>query len=62
MDEAFNSLPVAPDRISTAASFAKASRSRFFLCIQSDDPLFDLDDTRTFLESLAPRRIIEVPS
>ncbi len=40
--------------------FALASRNRFFLCIESDDPLFDPAKTAQFLESMAPREVSEV--
>ncbi len=40
--------------------FALASRNRFFLCIESEDPLFDQEGTARFLESMAPREVSEV--
>jgi uncharacterized membrane protein len=40
--------------------FARASRSRFFLCIRATDPLFDRKATEDFLESLEPREVAEV--
>jgi hypothetical protein len=40
--------------------FALATRNRFFLCIESTDPLFDHDRTVEFLESLEPREVSEV--
>jgi hypothetical protein len=40
--------------------FALASRNRFFLCIESTDPLFDHERTVQFLEGLEPREVSEV--
>ena len=40
--------------------FALASRNRFFLCIESRDPLFDRATTIQFLETLEPREVSEV--
>jgi hypothetical protein len=40
--------------------FALASRNRFFLCIESADPLFDHKKTCEFLETLEPREVSEV--
>jgi hypothetical protein len=40
--------------------FALASRNRFFLCIESRDPLFDRARTIEFLETLGPREVSEV--
>jgi hypothetical protein len=40
--------------------FALASRNRFFLCIESRDPLFDRARTIEFLETLEPREVSEV--
>lgn len=37
--------------------FERASRDRFFLCIEADDPRFDPDDTLRFLERLEPYHI-----
>jgi hypothetical protein len=40
--------------------FEFASRNRFFLCIESTDPLFDRAKTSAFLETLEPREVSEV--
>ena len=41
--------------------FDRASQDRFFLCIESQDPNFHPERTRTFLQSLNPLMIAEVP-
>lgn len=58
---AMNGLPQPYHPVFHVKSFALASRSRFFLCIQSRDPKFDLEATRKDLESTAPHAIHEVP-
>jgi hypothetical protein len=40
--------------------FALASRNRFFLCIEAQDPLFDARATPEFLESLGAKEVSEV--
>jgi hypothetical protein len=41
--------------------FARATRDRFFLCIEASDPRFDPVATREFLQSLQPLSVEEVP-
>jgi hypothetical protein len=45
-------------------SFARASRDRFFLCVEAADPKYDPAGTKAFLEGLAkkPLTVEEVPS
>ena len=43
-----------------APNFERASIDRFFLCIESNDPQFDLSATRKFLEELHPVQVSEV--
>ncbi len=43
-------------------AFDRASRDRFFLCIEADDPKYDADRTRAFLMTLNPVSIEEVPA
>lgn len=37
--------------------FELASRDKFFLCIEADDPLFDRTETENFLKTLKPAHI-----
>jgi hypothetical protein len=56
-----NRLPTLFHPIFNTPDFERASRDRFFLCIESEDPLFDLRGTRKLLEELRPMAIMEVP-
>lgn len=42
--------------------FERASNDRFFLCILSEDPLFESAATRGLLETLSPLNLREVPA
>ena len=57
---ALNGLPQPYHPVFNAPRFAKASSNRFFLCIESQDALFDPMQTRKFLESLDPDEVMEV--
>jgi hypothetical protein len=48
---ALNGLPRPHHPIFNASRFERASLDRFFLCIESADPLFDSQKTREFLAS-----------
>lgn len=57
---AMNGLPRPHHPVFGTPGFERASTDRFFLCIESRDPRFDLSRTRRFLESLKPFSLKEV--
>jgi hypothetical protein len=56
-----NGLPRPHHPVFNAPNFALASRNRFFLSIQSRDPMFDVEAVKKFLTEHQPRSVSEVP-
>ncbi len=58
---ALNGLPQVYHPLFNAPNFRNGATSdKFFLCLEANDPKFDLGETRTFLEGFAPISVVEV--
>lgn len=55
-----NGLPRPYHPVFNAPNFERASQDKFFLCIEADDPKFDINRTREFLTSQHALAINEV--
>jgi hypothetical protein len=58
---ALNRLPEPYHPVFNVPAFARATRDRFFLCIEARDASFDPISTRAFLEQLRPHAVSDVP-
>lgn len=57
---ALNGLPMPYHPVFNLESFKRATRDRFFLCIETKDEQFDLEETRAFLLGQKPIEVSEV--
>ena len=55
-----NGLPQPYHPVFNVPQFGRASRDRFFVCIESKDAQFDATDTRQFLQGLDPLGVYDV--
>jgi hypothetical protein len=58
----FSRLPTPYHPVFNDPGFARASRDRFFLLIESEDERFDRERTREFMRNLHPIAVREVPA
>ncbi len=57
---ALNKLPQPYHPVFNAPNFALATRDRFFLVIEANDPLFKHDEATQFMNTLGAREVIDV--
>lgn len=55
-----NGLPKPYHPVFNVPRFNLATREKFFLLIKADDPKFDYEETKSFMESLNPQEVFDV--
>ncbi len=56
-----NGLPRPYHPVFNVPRFALATREKFFLVIEAADPKYRYDDVRSFMETLKPQEVFDVP-
>lgn len=56
-----NGLPAPYHPVFNVPRFALATREKFFLLVEAKDPKYDYDTTKSFMESLNPQEVFDVP-
>jgi len=56
-----NGLPAPYHPLFNVPRFALATREKFFLVIEAEDPQYDYEKTKSFMESLNPQEVFDVP-
>jgi hypothetical protein len=57
-----NGLPRLHHPVFDVPGFERATQDRFFLCIESTDPRFDVDAIKQLFAGMAPVSVVEVPN
>ncbi len=56
-----NGLPAPYHPVFNVPRFALATREKFFLLVEAKDPQYDSETTKSFMESLNPQEVFDVP-